>query len=363
MNSLHFRQDLVKNLMGKGLLGDPAWRKAFLDVPREYFVPVFATPSPDGKHKRWNLLDKASRKDALAAVYKNTSLLTQQDTKGTATSSSTMPSLMAMMLEHLDVRDGMRVLEIGTGTGYNAALLCHRLGDKQVVTVDIDEVLVDQARTALDELGYRPALLVGDGVESAPEDGLYDRLIATCSVSWIPHAWFRQVRTGGIVVANLGFGIVRLERTDDHLSGPFVDFSAFMPARQHTDEVMPTGRDLLAFATGPAAQQIGPFPGWNVLEDPMVEFLRSVLMPGIRHVTLMGSGGREYVLVDYATGSWTRVTEIAERQAQVTQKGTRRLWDELYGVIQDWLAKKKPPLTSYFLTIDAQGQHTLRVIS
>ncbi len=56
---------------------------------------------------------------------------------------------MARMLEALEVADGMRVLEIGTGTGYNVALLCHRLGDANVTTVDIDPSLVVHAQKAL----------------------------------------------------------------------------------------------------------------------------------------------------------------------------------------------------------------------
>jgi SAM-dependent methyltransferase len=92
-----------------------------------------------------------------------------------STSSSTMPSLMARMLEALDVRDGHRVLEIGTGTGYNAALLCHRLGPRNVVSIDIDPTLVAAARSRLADLGYHPTLVAGDGTTGAVQHGPYDR--------------------------------------------------------------------------------------------------------------------------------------------------------------------------------------------
>ena len=72
------------------------------------------------------------------------------------TSSSTLPSLVLTMLEALDVTETCRVLEIGTGSGYNAALLCERLGSDQVTTVDIDPELVDLARERLAANGYTP---------------------------------------------------------------------------------------------------------------------------------------------------------------------------------------------------------------
>ena len=78
-----------------------------------------------------------------------------------------MPSLMARMLEALDVRDGHRVLEIGTGTGYNAALLCHRLGACNVVSIDIDPTLIVATRKRLAGLGHHPTLVVGDGTAGA----------------------------------------------------------------------------------------------------------------------------------------------------------------------------------------------------
>ncbi|HXT44602.1 MAG TPA: methyltransferase domain-containing protein [Pseudonocardiaceae bacterium] len=118
----------------------------------------------------------------------------------------------------LDLSDGQRVLEIGTGTGYNAALLCHRLGAANVVSIDIDLTLVDQAREHLAELGYATLLEVGDGADGVPGAAPYDAILATAAVDHIPHAWIEQLRPGGIILTDLrgGFSgaMVRLRKID-----------------------------------------------------------------------------------------------------------------------------------------------------
>ncbi|MGH3901389.1 MAG: methyltransferase domain-containing protein [Pseudonocardiaceae bacterium] len=109
-------------------------------------------------------------------------------------STSSMPGLMTRMLETLDVHDGDRVLEIGTGTGYDAALLCHRLGDTHVFSVDIEPDLITLARQRLARLGYHPTLIATDGAASLIEHAPFDRIIATCSVPTVPWQWVTQTR-------------------------------------------------------------------------------------------------------------------------------------------------------------------------
>lgn len=104
--------------------------------------------------------------EGLDLVYSPTTLVTTLADRGThqeSASSSTKPDLVVRMLEILDIRDGHKVLDIGTGAGYNTALLAHRLGDHHVYSVDIDEGLVEGARLRLDALGVRPALVTADG--------------------------------------------------------------------------------------------------------------------------------------------------------------------------------------------------------
>ncbi len=130
------------------------------------------------------------------------------------------------MLEVLDVRDGHRILEIGTGTGYNAALLCHRLGSENVVSIDIDPTLVASAKSRLAGLGHHPTLEVGDGTAGAAQLGPYDRIIAAAAVPSIPLPWIDQLAPGGKILANLrgevagGTLCLLTKEDDDEVIGP-----------------------------------------------------------------------------------------------------------------------------------------------
>ena len=127
----------------------------FLDTPRHVFVPGHP----------------------LAEAYAQDVIVTQwraADDLGSKrpTSSLSAPAAVVVMLERLDVHQGHRVLEIGTGTGYNAALLCHRLGAANVCSIDIDSELVDSARLALAAAGHHPPSLPATGMGVCPSTRL-----------------------------------------------------------------------------------------------------------------------------------------------------------------------------------------------
>jgi protein-L-isoaspartate(D-aspartate) O-methyltransferase len=114
-------------------------------------------------------------------------------------SSSSAPSIMNIMLDELGLEPGLSVLEIGTGTGWNAAVMAK--AGAIVTTVEIDAEIAQDARVALDKAGYADVVVVtGDGELGAPERAPYDRLIATAAVTTVPYAWVSQVNDGGIIV-------------------------------------------------------------------------------------------------------------------------------------------------------------------
>jgi protein-L-isoaspartate O-methyltransferase len=189
------------------------WRSAFAATPRHVFVPRFFRNHPE---RGWYAVDQMDD-DYLDLVYRNEALITQLDGEpeswekahrddvyvgGYVSSSSSAPGLMAAMLDALRVEPGMNVVEIGTGTGYDTAILCHQLGDRHVTTVDIDPHLTELARERLADLGYQPTAATTNAIFEVP-NGPYERIIATVGVRRVPHVWLTVVKPGGLILANL----------------------------------------------------------------------------------------------------------------------------------------------------------------
>ncbi|MGP2437408.1 methyltransferase domain-containing protein [Streptomyces sp. JW3] len=229
------RAALVREIELSGAwAADPVWRASFETVPRHLFVPYYYVGVAGGYERRWDgHPDPAARARWLRGAYADVPLATRLR-DGELLSSSSQPSLMAMMLTELGVRDGDRVLEIGAGTGYNAALLCHRLADDGLVTtVDLDPEITESARRHLATVGYRPAVVTGDGARGVPERAPYDRIIATCALPAVPRAWVGQCRPGGRILTPLATGLLALTVRDaGHAEGRFLSTAAyFVPLR------------------------------------------------------------------------------------------------------------------------------------
>ncbi len=169
----------------------PALAAAFASVPREAFVP-------DGFQRRDGSWVSPGDPDFLDIVYRDDVLVTKVDGR-VPTSSSSQPSLMALMITALDVRPGHRVLEIGAGTGYNAALLAS-LG-AEVTSVDVQADVAARARAALARARIGGVRVEhGDGYAGFP-GGRFDRVIVTVGIAGISPRWLDQLTPDGHVIA------------------------------------------------------------------------------------------------------------------------------------------------------------------
>jgi protein-L-isoaspartate(D-aspartate) O-methyltransferase len=224
------RAALVREIEASGAwAGDPVWREAFAAVPRHLFVPYYYVAGEGGFERRWGEHpDPEARERWLRGAYVDTPLAIRLR-DGELLSSSSQPSLMALMLAALRIEDGDRVLEIGAGSGYNAALLAHRLGDDDLVTtVDLEPEITESARRHLDAAGYHPVVVTGDGARGVPERAPFDRIIATCALPSIPRTWLAQCRPGGLILTPLATGLVLLTVRDaGQAEGPFLQTPAF----------------------------------------------------------------------------------------------------------------------------------------
>ncbi|MEV0633555.1 methyltransferase domain-containing protein [Streptomyces sp. NPDC050619] len=229
------RAALVREIDRSGAWNaDPAWREVFAAVPRHLFVPYYYVAVTSGYERRWGESpDPRTRERWVRGAYADSPLATRLR-DGELVSSSSQPSLMAMMLAELRVEDGNRVLEIGAGTGYNAALLAHRLRDDNLVTtVELEPEITEAARQHLAAAGYHPVVVTGDGARGVPERAPFDRIIATCTLPTIPSAWLAQCRPGARILTPLATGLVVLTvRDTGHAEGRFLHTPAyFVPLR------------------------------------------------------------------------------------------------------------------------------------
>ncbi|MEU6509070.1 methyltransferase domain-containing protein [Streptomyces sp. NPDC046942] len=230
------RAGLVREIDAEGIWDeDPVWREAFAAVPRHLFVPYYYVAGPRGYERRWGESpDPRARERWVRGAYADAPLATRLR-DGELVSSSSQPSLMARMLVALRVEDGNRVLEVGAGTGWNAALLAHRLGaDDLVTTIDLEPEITESARRHLEAAGHRPVVVVtGDGARGVPERAPFDRIIATCALPTVPRAWLAQCRPGARILTPLATGVLALTVRDPaHAEGRFLPTAAyFVPLR------------------------------------------------------------------------------------------------------------------------------------
>jgi protein-L-isoaspartate(D-aspartate) O-methyltransferase len=363
---------MVDQMMAAGTLRTPRWAHVFATVPRHLFLARFFRQTPD--HAGWQAIGEFDP-DWAEMVYTDATWVTQLDNDrtrwdtarrtgrpapGVPTSSSTAPGLMALMLEALDLDDGQSVLEIGTGTGYNAALLSHRLGSRLVTTVEVDPAVAEAARLALLACGYTPKLVVGDGAAGHPGGAPYDRIIATCSTATIPPAWVDQLKPGGLLLTNLhrdlgGGALALLRRGDDgRMDGRFLpDYGAFMPVR--SDPPADAEQRLeAALATLGSDVNARPTPvGADELDHPDFGMLAALRLPGVAALWFEpDTGPQRWLLAE--DGSWACVEQTTQTAAQ---HGARQLWDEVEHLHQRWSDAAKPARHRFGLTVANSGTH------
>ncbi|WP_019811771.1 methyltransferase domain-containing protein [Saccharomonospora halophila] len=354
-----YARKLAEKIAADGVLTDPAWRNALEHVPRHVFVPRFYEQRPAAGWVETSDDDTGR----LEAVYSDAPLVTALDKTGdgnhVTVSSSTKPGLMVRMLEALDVRAGHRVLEIGTGTGYNAGLLAHRLGDGLVYSVDIGAELVRTARERLASLGRTPTLAAVHGAEGLPDAAPFDRIIVTCSVPSVPWAWAEQVREGGLVLVDVKRGVhagnlVLLRRLEDRLEGRFLPKWAGFMAMRDTDDAPPTpraGTPELERGTR-STTRLDPYP-WTAT---VPWFLAQTRLP--RRVTFGYRGaGPAWATFAGDDGSWCAV-EISPGDGgarKVRQGGPIALWDRFEAVHQQWEELGRPGWDRFGLTVRQDG--------
>ncbi|WP_435218795.1 methyltransferase domain-containing protein [Streptomyces sp. bgisy034] len=363
---------LASALMRNGALSSD-WLPAFHAAPRHRFVPETIWPGAAGGNRQKNRVIRSEEPRAWwEAVYSDAPITTQWDDgahvgpeKGSIpTSSNSMPTMVFSMLRALDVSEGHRVLEIGTGTGWNAALLSSHVGPADVVTIEVDHTTAEAARERLQDAGFLPLVVVGDGAAGYVQGAPYDRLIATCSIGRVPYAWIEQMKPGGVLVAPWGptYGgeaFVRLTATGDGTAqGKFLGSSAFMRLRAQRTERKHV-REYLKGKPWPAdgARSTTALSPDDVGDWPIMFAVGVQVGDAFPWMESYKDGSYTLWLRDTAVTSWaTADFEKDRREFEVVQSGPRRLWDEVERAYQWWQSQGRPVFDRFGLTVTPEGE-------
>lgn len=376
------RLDMVASIRGSGMVANERVLDALTKVPREVFVPRFwSRPAVRGRgagddYAEWTVQVDDPRPEVAELLYAKSRALAIRGhpsadgatVSGAVTSTASAPELVGSMLELLELQPGHRVLEIGTGSGYNAALLCELVGDPRLVTsIDIDGSLVEEAHLRLDAAGYAGVNLVtGDGYAGVAADVAFDRLVVTVGSADVAPAWVHQLAPGG-------FGIVPLQHGGTHplmrisvptngstVEGRVIGRSAFVAIQGHQAGRSPWPRvveiDQMADAEWeeiPAALALGPVgtgselrvgqPAWDL--GYFVALADRDAADGWRTAPSLGRQGFMVSLSDGA-GSLAAIDTESDRLGRSGPAGPA-LADRLQACLSEWIERGRPAWERY----------------
>ncbi|GAB3951760.1 methyltransferase domain-containing protein [Streptomyces sparsus] len=333
----------AERLAGQVTDPDSRWLAPVAQVARHELVPRWWEADDSG---RWVLRDGPSCPDAWAeAAYADRSLVTRvgplhadhadpgDQPDGLPTSSATLPSLVVRMLRLGRLGEGLSLLDLGTGAGGLTAYACHRLGDHDVTSLDVDPYLVGVAGGRLAAMGYHPHMVTADATDHVP--GSYDRIVSTVALPGGPglRAVLGALRPGGRIVTTLARTSMIVtgwkDRNGDVVGRVEREWAGFMRTRSGND-YPPALAEVFAVAreeTG-ADTSTGRYPVVDVANAWELRSMLEVTTPGVEHA-FVTHGRTRTAYMFHPDGSWARASAVWTDPPEVHQSGPQRLWDAL----------------------------------
>ncbi|WP_331767676.1 protein-L-isoaspartate(D-aspartate) O-methyltransferase [Embleya sp. NBC_00896] len=358
--------DAMRRLDAAGAFSGAPWvREAMNAVRREAFVPDVIWRDDGDLYTR---VDRRTDPAGWAAVVGGRGPVVTQVDDGAdaehgevATSSVSDRLAVVNFLTALDVHPGQRVWEVGTGSGWTAALLAYRVGPTgRVVTVEIDRALADAARARLGAFANTVEVVTGDGEDGAPATGAggrWDRVHITAAVTRrLPHTWVEHAKSGAVLVLPFSppFGsgsLLRLVVGDDGTaSGRFVKSVAFMPLRGQRG----SGHDVFEeIRTAHPDHDTHPVD-WHLAgvsaDGNHIQAL-ALKLPDVHRA--IGKGGAKWWLHD-GKDSWALVDDTPDA-GHAVQGGPRRLWDEVTAILA-WQDDAEIHAYDFGVTVEPDAQ-------
>ncbi|MFI1801441.1 methyltransferase domain-containing protein [Streptomyces sp. NPDC020379] len=369
--ALHGLLDAIRTANGSL---DPHWESALRIIHRRQFLPRLVWPqNEDGEYIQLDADAEPEKWFNLA--YANQPVVTQvndgrpvgSNDPVLPSSSASDPAIVVRMLTMLDPRPGQKILEIGTGTGWNTALLAHTIGAENVTSIEIDPSVAQHAAAALSSVLLKPRIITGDGELGWPASAPYHHTVATCAVHHIPPAWVEQTRPGGTILTPWNspwcdYGLLHLTVQSDHIAqGRFSPHSAFMLARGQRQDIR-LFRDVVQDNHQPTETTTGLAP-WTVAGDDWdAQFAIGLHRPDLWYAwhedpDVEGVTTRLWVATTDAR-SWAAIDCDGRQKDRFTawQHGPRRLWDEIESTWAWYADHGRPGPERFGLTVTRDGQ-------
>ncbi len=206
------KEELIKNLRIEGYLKTRKIIRAFIDIPREEFVT-----------KEYK--DQAYA-DYPLPIFNNQTV--------------SAPHMVCLMTELLEPKNTDKVLEIGSGSGYQAAILSRLV--KEVYTIEIDSQLAEFAKTNLKRIGVKNVMvIIGDGSKGYEKERPYDKVIVTCATPKIFDTWVDQLKENGIILVPVGAGfyqtLIKARKEEGRLKTENHETCAFVHMRSRASMI------------------------------------------------------------------------------------------------------------------------------
>lgn len=345
---------------------DGAWSESFAAVPRHHFITLEHVPA----HGRWRRdgppVDLVGLSGWLAHIYSPyravVTAVSEPDPWGRrqVTTESPPPALAGRTLDALDIRGGMRLLELGTGSGHMTALLANRMGEGAVTSVDIDPDQCDLAGRLLGDLGLHPELHCRDGGQSGADQRVYDRIVVGYTIDDVPAWWTRQLREGGLLVARLGWELgggrhIVLRRASggsDAAHGRFLDWTGSVPA--HRRPARAGARRCRPYVDGGRVRSGTTFvePAALAADTPAGLLAQSHLGPDVGLNVRRGDDGTPGTVRISGHGSWAELSARPERPGRWgwREGGPARLMRALESAMSQYADLRRPGWPEFGVT-------------
>jgi protein-L-isoaspartate(D-aspartate) O-methyltransferase len=349
-------QRMVDCLIAEGALWSASLIAAFRHTPRHHFLDrVYIHSQRQDGWREVSTRDPGPSEVEL--LYSDRALITRLTATNVPISSSSQPSLMAEMLEDLAPGPGQRVLEIGAGTGYNAALLAYAVDAGRVDTIDVDRAVLAEAARHLELYPERSVQLHhGDGRLGLAEAAPFDRLMVTAATPDLEPTWLAQLVDGGVLVAPLFFApglafVVRGSVSKGVFDGSLTRGAYFMPLR--AEDETPEGEPetpINSLRSRPA-----PWAGWFERQKPRLawhNFIQALVFYGWLRGLTVHHRGSSTAPAGYAVGWQDAVCWLGADEWQVNGPAGQDLGEGLWGA---FLQAGGPWPTEFRLTATLAG--------